>query len=105
MRWLTDVLTGLTDSPDWRTAASARPSVPRSAHEPVRRHQREEHAEQAFLATVKLKADGTRATFSRDDHDAMRLLGRADWIPGMPRAEHRIEFLAVVDGHPALAAL
>ena len=42
--------------------------------------QREEHAEQAFLATVKLKADGTRVTFSRDDHDAMHLLGRADRI-------------------------
>jgi hypothetical protein len=42
--------------------------------------QREEHAEQAFLATVKLKADGTRVTFSREDHDAMHLLGRADRI-------------------------
>jgi integrase len=42
--------------------------------------QREEHAEQAFLATVKLKADGTRAAFSREDHDAMHLLGRADRI-------------------------
>lgn len=29
--------------------------------------QREEHAEQAFLATVKLKADGTRVVFSRED--------------------------------------
>jgi hypothetical protein len=42
--------------------------------------QREEHAEQAFLATVKLKADGTRVAFSREDHDAMQLLGRADRI-------------------------
>src|ERR1017187_1371490 len=42
--------------------------------------QREEHAEQAFLAAVKLKADGTRVTFSREDHDAMHLLGRADRI-------------------------
>ncbi len=42
--------------------------------------QREEHAEQAFLATVKLKADGTRVTFSREDHDAMHLLSRADRI-------------------------
>jgi integrase len=42
--------------------------------------QREEHAEQAFLATVKLKADGTRVTFSREDHDSMHLLGRADRI-------------------------
>jgi hypothetical protein len=40
--------------------------------------QREEHAEQAFLATVKLKADGTRVAFSREDHDALHLLGRAD---------------------------
>jgi len=42
--------------------------------------QREEHAEQAFLATVKLKAGGTRVAFSREDHDAMHLLGRADRI-------------------------
>lgn len=42
--------------------------------------QREEHAEQAFLAAVKLKADGTRVVFSREDHDAMHLLGRADRI-------------------------
>lgn len=40
--------------------------------------QREEHAEQAFLATVKLKADGTRVTFSREDHDSLHLLDRAD---------------------------
>jgi hypothetical protein len=42
--------------------------------------QREEHAEQAFLATVKLRADGTRVRFSREDHDSMHLLGRADRI-------------------------
>ena len=42
--------------------------------------QREEHAEQAFLATVKLKADGTRVVFSREDHDTIHLLGRADRI-------------------------
>ena len=42
--------------------------------------QREEHAEQAFLATVKLKADGTRVAFSREDHDIIHLLGRADRI-------------------------
>jgi integrase len=40
--------------------------------------QREEHAEQAFLATVKLRADGTRITFSREDHDILHLSGRAD---------------------------
>jgi hypothetical protein len=39
---------------------------------------RQEHAEQAFLATVKLKADGTRVRFSRDDHDSLHLLDRAD---------------------------
>jgi hypothetical protein len=39
---------------------------------------REQHAEQAFLATVKLKADGTRIQFSRDDHDSMHLFDRAD---------------------------
>ncbi len=41
---------------------------------------REEHAEQAFLATSKLKADGTRVTFSRDDHDSLHLFDRADRI-------------------------
>jgi len=40
--------------------------------------QREEHAEQAFLATTKLKADGTKVTFSREDHDSLHLLDRAD---------------------------
>jgi integrase len=40
--------------------------------------QREEHAEQAFLATTKLKADGTGVRFSRDDHDWLHLLDRAD---------------------------
>lgn len=39
---------------------------------------REEHAEQAFLATAKLKADGTRVIFSRDDHDSLHLFDRAD---------------------------
>jgi hypothetical protein len=39
---------------------------------------REEHAEQAFLATVKLKSDGTRVRFSRDDHDSLHLFDRAD---------------------------
>jgi len=42
--------------------------------------QREEHAEQAFLATIKLKADGARVTFSREDHDTLHWLGRADRI-------------------------
>lgn len=40
--------------------------------------QREEHAEQAFIATVKLKADGTRVSFSREDHDGLHLFDRAD---------------------------
>jgi len=39
---------------------------------------RQEHAEQAFLATAKLKADGTRVLFSRDDHDSLHLFNRAD---------------------------
>jgi len=39
---------------------------------------RQEHAEQAFLATVKLKADGTRIEFSREDHDSLHLFDRAD---------------------------
>ncbi|MFC9434753.1 tyrosine-type recombinase/integrase [Nocardia sp. NPDC057030] len=42
--------------------------------------QREEHAEQAFLATAKFKADGTQVSFSREDHDGMRLFDRADRI-------------------------
>jgi hypothetical protein len=42
--------------------------------------EREEHAEQAFLATVKLKADGTRVNFSREDHDSLHLFDRADRI-------------------------
>jgi Phage integrase family len=40
--------------------------------------QREEHAEQAFLATVKLRADGSRLSLSREDHDSLHLLDRAD---------------------------
>ncbi|MGH3701403.1 MAG: tyrosine-type recombinase/integrase [Pseudonocardiaceae bacterium] len=40
--------------------------------------QRDEHAEQAFLATTKLKADGTRVVFSREDHDSLHLFDRAD---------------------------
>ena len=40
--------------------------------------QREEYAEQAFLATRKFKADGTAVTFSREDHDGMHLFDRAD---------------------------
>lgn len=39
---------------------------------------REEHTEQAFLATVKLRADGTRIQFSREDHDSLHLFDRAD---------------------------
>lgn len=39
---------------------------------------RQEHAEQAFLATAKLRADGTRVLFSRDDHDSLHLFNRAD---------------------------
>jgi integrase len=42
--------------------------------------QRQEHAEQAFLATVKLRADGTRIQFSQDDHDSLHLFERADRI-------------------------
>jgi hypothetical protein len=39
---------------------------------------REEHAEQAFLASRKFKADGTRVVFSQEDHDGMHLFERAD---------------------------
>lgn len=42
--------------------------------------QREEHAEQAFLATRKFKTDGTSVVFSRDDHDRLHLFDRADRI-------------------------
>ncbi len=40
--------------------------------------QREEHAEQAFLATAKLKADGSQMQISREDHDSLHLFDRAD---------------------------
>lgn len=40
--------------------------------------QREEHAEQAFLATSKLRTDGSRVQFSQQDHDSLHLLDRAD---------------------------
>ena len=39
---------------------------------------RDEHAEQAFLATAKLRADGTRIQLSSDDHDSLHLFARAD---------------------------
>jgi integrase len=42
--------------------------------------QRDEHAELAFLATVKLRADGTQVQFSRADHDSLHLFERADRI-------------------------
>ncbi|MFD0507990.1 tyrosine-type recombinase/integrase [Streptomyces chiangmaiensis] len=39
---------------------------------------RQKHAEQAFLATAKLRVDGTQVVFSRDDHDSLHLFNRAD---------------------------
>ncbi len=39
---------------------------------------RDEHAEQAFLATAKLRADGSRIQLSSDDHDSLHLFRRAD---------------------------
>jgi hypothetical protein len=39
---------------------------------------RDEHAEQAFLATAKLRSDGTRIQLSSDDHDSLHLFRRAD---------------------------
>jgi integrase len=39
---------------------------------------RDEHAEQAFLATAKLRADGTRIQLASDDHDSLHLFARAD---------------------------
>jgi hypothetical protein len=39
---------------------------------------RQEHAEQAVLATAKLRADGTQVTFSHDHHDSLHLFNRAD---------------------------
>ena len=39
---------------------------------------RDEHAEQAFLATAKLRSDGTRIHLSSDDHDRLHLFRRAD---------------------------
>jgi len=42
--------------------------------------QRDEHAEQAFLATRKFKVDGTAVAFSHEDHDRLHLLDRTDRI-------------------------
>ena len=56
-----------------RYAGHANPTM--SMHYVARR---EEHAEQAFLATRKFKADGTDLAFSREDHDGMHLFDRAD---------------------------
>ncbi|MFF3518898.1 tyrosine-type recombinase/integrase [Streptomyces sp. NPDC002573] len=56
-----------------RYAGHANPTM--SMHYVARR---EEHSEQAFLATRKFKADGTTVTFSREDHDGMQLFNRAD---------------------------
>ena len=42
--------------------------------------QRQEHAEQAFLATAKLKAAGTRVQFSPEDYDSLHLFERADRV-------------------------
>ncbi|WP_281254716.1 tyrosine-type recombinase/integrase [Mycobacterium aquaticum] len=39
---------------------------------------RDEYAEQAFLATAKLRSDGTRIQLSSDDHDTLHLFRRAD---------------------------
>jgi len=39
---------------------------------------REQHAEQAFLATTKLRANGSRIEFSREEHDSLHLFDRAD---------------------------
>lgn len=41
---------------------------------------RDEHAEQAFLATAKLRADGTPIALSTEDHDSLHLFRRADRI-------------------------
>lgn len=56
-----------------RYAGHASPTM--SMHYVARR---EEHAEQAFLATRKFRSDGTVLTFSREDHDGMHLFERAD---------------------------
>ena len=56
-----------------RYAGHANPTM--SMHYVARR---EEHSEQAFLATKKFKVDGTSVVFSREDHDGMQLFDRAD---------------------------
>ncbi|MDN5916930.1 MAG: tyrosine-type recombinase/integrase [Pseudonocardia sp.] len=56
-----------------RYAGHATPTM--SMHYIARRH---EHDEQAFLATAKLRADGTSVQFGRDDHDVLHLFDRAD---------------------------
>ncbi|MFI6604846.1 tyrosine-type recombinase/integrase [Nonomuraea sp. NPDC050536] len=56
-----------------RYAGHASPSM--SMHYVARR---DEHAEQAFIATRKFKADGTQVTFTHEDHDGLHLFNRAD---------------------------
>ncbi|MEU8205811.1 tyrosine-type recombinase/integrase [Streptosporangium sp. NPDC049046] len=56
-----------------RYAGHANPTM--SMHYVARR---DEHAEQAFVATRRFKADGSLVTFTREDHDGMQLFDRAD---------------------------
>jgi hypothetical protein len=47
---------------------------------------RDEHAKQAFLVTRTFRADGTRVSFSQEDHAALHLLDRADrFLPSRHR--------------------
>ncbi len=58
-----------------RYAGHATPTM--TMHYVAARH---EHAEQAFLATTKFRADGSTVTYSHDDLDILHLFDRADRI-------------------------
>ncbi|MET9340741.1 tyrosine-type recombinase/integrase [Nonomuraea sp. NPDC003804] len=58
-----------------RYAGHANPTM--SMHYIARR---DEHAEQAFLATRKFRADASPVAFTREDHDTLHLFQRADRI-------------------------
>ncbi|MGW2183019.1 hypothetical protein ACWCXX_34155 [Streptomyces sp. NPDC001732] len=47
---------------------------------------RQEHAEQAFLAIVKLKAGGAPVVFSREHHESLHLFNRA--VRFLPHGEN-----------------
>lgn len=61
-----------------RYAGHATPTM--TMHYIAARDEHAEHAEHAFLATAKLRADGTRVALSSEDHDSLHLFRSADRI-------------------------